>query len=319
MTREPCAWCGGPIPERARRDSRFCSKSCRQASHRFGSACVARRRATSPLRLAYADPPYPGLAARYYSDHPDYSGEVDHRELVERMAATYDGWALSTSSDALPDLLAMIRRDLGLQVRVASWHRGSRGGRTRWPKKAWEPVVYAGGRREPSDESCDDAFTLRARPRTTDPRRVIGAKPAGFAFWLFDLMGARPGDHFVDLFPGSGGVARAWEVYESRATSGDASGARADAPRAWVVGDRVVHSGGARAVVVDVHAPGSTAATVTIARGPRGGDRQTMTPSMVEAYGWRLAADASGAAQRDASRLEPRRVVEDLRDRSPTS
>lgn len=42
---------------------------------------------------------------------------------------------------------------------------------------------------------------------------------------LADLLGARPGDVFVDLFAGSGGVARAWEVYESRATSGDASGA----------------------------------------------------------------------------------------------
>lgn len=222
MTRE-CAWCGGPIPERARRDAQCCSKSCRQARHRFGRLCVSRRRATAPLRLAYADPPYPGLAARYYSDHPDYGGEVDHHELVARMAAEYDGWALSTSSDALPDLLAMIRRDLGLEVRVASWHRGSRPGVTAWPRKAWEPVIYAGGRRVPSRSAGDDALLHHARPRTTDPRRVIGAKPAAFAYWLFELLGARPGDVFVDLFPGSGGVARAWEVYESRATSGDAS------------------------------------------------------------------------------------------------
>jgi hypothetical protein len=34
-----------------------------------------------PLRLAYADPPYPGKA-RLYQDHPDYGGEVDHAELT---------------------------------------------------------------------------------------------------------------------------------------------------------------------------------------------------------------------------------------------
>ena len=32
---------------------------------------------TRPLRLAYADPPYPGNAW-LYRDHPDYGGEVDH-------------------------------------------------------------------------------------------------------------------------------------------------------------------------------------------------------------------------------------------------
>lgn len=218
MTRAPCAWCGGPIPERARRDSICCSQSCRQARHRFGRACVSRRRATSPLRLAYADPPYPGLARRYYADHPDYAGEVDHRALLEQLS-TYDGWALSTSSRALPDVLVIARHELALEVRVASWHRGSRPGVSAWPRSAWEPVVFAGGRRLPSREAGDDAFTHHARPRTTDPARVIGAKPAPFCFWLFGLLGGAPGDRFVDLFPGSGGVARAWEVFEARAST----------------------------------------------------------------------------------------------------
>lgn len=30
------------------------------------------------MRFAYADPPYPGQAAKHYRDHPDYAGEVDH-------------------------------------------------------------------------------------------------------------------------------------------------------------------------------------------------------------------------------------------------
>ena len=75
-----------------------------------------------------------------------------------------------------------------------------------------------------------DALVHVARIRTTDPRRVVGAKPAGFCWWLFDLLGALPGDELVDLFPGSGGIGRAWRLYSSagenrRNTRDDTSGA----------------------------------------------------------------------------------------------
>lgn len=168
------------------------------------------------MRFAYADPPYPGTAARYYADHPDYAGEVDHRELLS-LLQRYDGWALSTSAAALPEVL-WLTVELDLGVRVGSWHRGARPSRSAWPLRAWEPVVYAGGRRTVLDpgEAPVDTLDHVARPRTTDPRRVIGAKPSAFAFWMFDLLGARPGDELVDLFPGSGGIARAWEAVEAR-------------------------------------------------------------------------------------------------------
>jgi hypothetical protein len=88
-------------------------------------------------------------------------------------------------------------------------------------------VIYCGGRLGESSGGAGarrvDALVHVARPRTTDPKRVIGAKPAAFCFWMFDLLGARPGDDFVDLFPGSGGVTRAWQVYESRSAHADAS------------------------------------------------------------------------------------------------
>lgn len=48
---------------------------------------------------------------------------------------------------------------------------------------------------------------------TTLPGRVIGAKPAAFARWIFQLLGAAPGDTFDDLFPGSGAIGRAWHAY----------------------------------------------------------------------------------------------------------
>jgi hypothetical protein len=243
-----------------RRDSVCCSVRCRQARHRFTTAVGTGRAVAGgrALRLAYADPPYPGLSKRYYGDHPDFGGEVDHAELIEQLGA-FDGWALSTSARALPEVLALCPRG----VRVAAWVRGDRGGRSLGPLNAWEPVIYLGGRaaavrdtsrevlhdassaipttRPPGRDDASrstswgrrvavtgehdasdagrarrvDALVYHAHPRLTDPDRVIGAKPAVFCRWVFDLLGAQPQDEFSDLFPGSGGVSRAWDVFSS--------------------------------------------------------------------------------------------------------
>jgi len=209
-----CDWCHELLDATKRKDAKTCSKRCRQARHRFGREASSRTYATQPMTFAYADPPYPGLARRYYADHPDYGGEVDHRELLSRLQ-TYDAWALSTSSRALDDVLA-VARELGATYRVAAWFRGMRAVKAMGSLQAWEPVIYSGERLDVSLGFRPDAVACTPRPRTTDPRRVVGAKPARFCYWLFDLLGARPGDTFVDLFPGSGGVTRAWEVYVSR-------------------------------------------------------------------------------------------------------
>lgn len=215
-TGRECSWCRGALEVTARIDARFCSQRCRQAAHRFGRHCEALERAAEPMRLAYADPPYPGLARRYYEGHPDYAGEVDHEALLSRLQE-FDGWALSTSADALPEVLAIVAA-MGLEgVRVAAWVRGARPTPSRSPLTSWEPVLYGGGRRELSDRPALDSLSHVSRPRTTDPDRVVGAKPADFAWWLFSLLGARPGDDFHDLFPGSGGMSRAWAALEARA------------------------------------------------------------------------------------------------------
>jgi hypothetical protein len=174
-------------------------------------------------RFAYADPPYPGLA-HYYVGHPDYAGEVDHAELLARLA-TYDGWALSTSARALPQVLALTVQQ-GLAVRVAVWVRGARPHtRPRHPLNAWEPVIYVpvarGSGRDTSrgdevsrvDERRVDVLTHGMSPMLTLPSRVVGAKPAAFCRWMFDLIGATPADTFDDLYPGSGMVARTWEAF----------------------------------------------------------------------------------------------------------
>jgi hypothetical protein len=239
----PCAWCKGPIPEGARRDAVTCSKRCRQARHRVtvavrdgsaaargdtsraavddGSARAVRDVSRGPggaRRLAYADPPYPGKAF-YYRRHPDYAGEVDHAALLARLSG-YDGWALSTSARALPQVLALAVAQ-GLPVRVASWVRGARPHETaRHALNGWEPVIYV-----PVVSRVDralqarriDVLTHGVAPMTTLPGRVIGAKPAAFCRWMFGLIGASPGDTLDDLFPGSGIVGQAWRAYVSHA------------------------------------------------------------------------------------------------------
>lgn len=207
-----CDWCRGPIPERARRDSECCSVRCRQARHRFGvkAGRAIAASAIVPLRLAYADPPYPGLAG-LYRDHPDYAGEVDHAELVERLAG-YDGWALSTSERTLGAVLALCPPG----VRVAAWLKGDRASRSWQPVSSWEPVIYSAARPvDPDAGRRPDSLVYGVCPMTVLPGRVIGAKPAAVCSWIFGLLGAAPGDELDDLYPGSGAVGRAWRFYTS--------------------------------------------------------------------------------------------------------
>lgn len=219
--RRLCAWCRREIRATARRDARTCSQSCRQALARFRSHLVSATAATRPARLAYADPPYPGLS-RYYRGHPDYGGEVDHSALVARLQ-DFDGWALSTSAEALPRVLRLLDGINGWAV--ASWHRGGPHPRSRRPWSAWEPVIYRPAREALLLDAPPDALTYTSRARTTDRSRVIGAKPAAFAAWMFRLLGASRGDSLDDLYPGSGGIGRAWLLYQrgelSRAAEAD--------------------------------------------------------------------------------------------------
>ena len=211
-----CDWCGSPMPG-VRAHAVTCSVRCRQARQRFKRAAGTLPPATTPpLRLAYADPPYPGCSRRYYQTHADYAGEVDHVDLIARLT-TFDGWALSTSARALPTVLASCPPG----ARVAVWVRGERPTRSAWPLNAWEPVIFHGGRQTPDkDRRRVDVLTYRPGARTTDPGRVTGAKPAAFAAWVFELLGARNGDEFTDLYPGSGGVARAWRYASTEPTLG---------------------------------------------------------------------------------------------------
>jgi hypothetical protein len=224
--RRHCRWCFKPLPAACRSDAKHCGKPCRQAHHRFQAgraraAAVQLAGRYRPLRFAYADPPYPGTAARYYREHPDYGGEVDHAELIHGLDRDFpDGWALSTSAAALPVVLASCPPASPLTVpargplQVAAWFRGERPTTSHRPLSSWEPVIVRGGREYLSglEDRRLDSLQYVSRPRLTDRARVVRSKPAAFCWWLFGLLGAMPCDTLVDVFPGSGGVARAWSL-----------------------------------------------------------------------------------------------------------
>lgn len=166
------------------------------------------------MRLAYADPPYPGQAKRHYGDHPDYAGEVDHGGLICRLLH-YDGWALSTSNRALRDVLALCPP----HVRVLSWHKPIAPPMSGHGVFGWEPVIVSWAR--PPAGDLRDTLTVSPEQYTFRPKPegyVTGAKPPAFSRWLFQWLGARPGDEFADLFPGSRAVTDAWAAFNAAPT-----------------------------------------------------------------------------------------------------
>jgi hypothetical protein len=211
-----CAWCGGQLPSSR---ATYCSQRCRQWAFR-----LRRRRSTElahgrRMRMAYADPPYPGLSSKYYRNEPTYAGEVDHRELIGRLMREFpDGWALSTSAEALADVLALCPRG----VRVCPWVKPKGVPKTtKGIHNSHEYVLVYGGRQRPPGVR-DFLIAMPARHGGDLP----GRKPIAFCAWLFDLLGLETGDELVDLFPGTGIVGRCWAELSRRASpeySDDAS------------------------------------------------------------------------------------------------
>jgi hypothetical protein len=166
---------------------------------------VSDREMAKVLTMAYADPPYPGMAHFYGTP------EVDHAALVKDLCEQFpDGWALSTASTTLKQVLALCPDD----VRIGAWVKPFASFKPGVnPAYTWEPVIFRGGRRR-TDKSeltvrdfCAESITLR--------RGFTGAKPEGFCWWVFELSGLRTTDRFIDLFPGSGAVSRAWDSYRT--------------------------------------------------------------------------------------------------------
>lgn len=211
-----CAWCGARIRATTSRRHRFCSKACRQTAFRVrkraGVADVSSDATPSlrAARFAYADPPYPGLARKYYRHEATYAGEVDHAQLIASLLqdTTLHGWALSTSPKALREVLPLCPAT----ARVCAWLKPIGVDSRTWGlHNAWEVVIVVGGRpRRPGVRDWqEEPEALRAMP-ARGGGSLPGRKPIAFCAWLFDLLGMIPGDELVDLFPGTGVVSRAW-------------------------------------------------------------------------------------------------------------
>jgi len=178
------------------------------------------------LRFCYADPPYIGCAQRFYKDQPDYAGEVDHKALLQQLYDDFsDGWALSSHPRGLWDLLPMIPKSW--KCRIAAWCKpfgtiGAFG----TPMNCWEPVIFRGGRKRDRDGGSIPDFVVTngyysrfGNPGAKQTRGLAGAKPDEFCYWIFELLNMQSGDDFVDLFPGTGRVTRAWERYQKAGVS----------------------------------------------------------------------------------------------------
>ena len=166
------------------------------------------------MRFAYADPPYYGLAKKFYGHlHPqagDYDRLETHAALIERLCAEYpDGWAMSLHTPSLRHILPLCPDD----VRVGSWVKPFCSFKPGVPRAyAWEPVIFRGGR--PLGRSDRTVRDYCAAPITLR-RGFTGAKPAALLHWICEWLGVQAGDAVDDLFPGSGGCAIAIADYLS--------------------------------------------------------------------------------------------------------
>ena len=163
--------------------------------------------------IGYADPPYPGQSKRHYGGHQDYAGEVCHAELVDRLETEFDGWVLHTSTPAIPQIAALVGDIEG--VRWCAWVKPFAAFKKNVPVAyAWEPVIVKAARKPEVGGAVSPLRDWFSEPITMK-RGLSGAKPEKVCHWIFECVGAKPGDKLADLFPGTGSVTDAWHTWSA--------------------------------------------------------------------------------------------------------
>lgn len=166
------------------------------------------------MKFAYADPPYLGLAEKFYghlhAEAAAYDDPETHRTLIARMTDEYDGWALSLHLPSLGVILPMCPPDARVGAWVKPFASFKKNVTRAW---TWEPIILWGGRKIPITKN-----TVRdwiEAPCVAEPitlrRGFTGAKPAAVCHWIFSWLNMQAGDEFVDMFPGSGAVSVAFD------------------------------------------------------------------------------------------------------------
>lgn len=179
------------------------------------------------MRFAYADPPYLGQGVKHYGDRHEDAADCDtlewHAALVERLCDEFpDGWALSLHTPSLKAMLNLCPDD----VRVGAWVKPFAAYKANVTRAyAWEPIILRGGRPIPRTQPTVRDFIecpvsempsledLAVKEPIAMRRGFPGAKPAAVCWWIFDWLNMEPDDELVDLFPGSGAVAAAWQSW----------------------------------------------------------------------------------------------------------
>jgi hypothetical protein len=184
------------------------------------------------MRLAIADPPYPPFngsggrknrASRWYGDKQrsikdrpaDNHASADvwdditkHRELLLQLLDEFDGFAIATSPDGIAAY-----HPLPIGMRILAWIKPNAIPGAHRIKSSWEPVLIFPpiGRR-----SNRQGVGMTSDILTANAPRVgfHGAKPETWTHWVLDALSFdKATDTVVDMFPGSGQVARAIETY----------------------------------------------------------------------------------------------------------
>ena len=161
------------------------------------------------MRVAYADPPYSGMAARYGR------GEVNQVRLLAALQ-NFDGWAMSCHVRGLLELAPHIPKGARVGAWCKTWVSFKKGV---FPPYGWEPVIFKPAR----NVSIDDPASVGVRDWVVDPANMngfFGSKPPKFCGWLFSILGMEPDDEFHDLFRGSGAVTKAWAQWRACAKAG---------------------------------------------------------------------------------------------------
>ena len=177
------------------------------------------------MRVAIADPPYPGQSKRLYGEHDAYAGEVDHRELVARLLAGFDAWALHTSASALHEILPLCpapepsRKNVGRYLqgtgtRVLVWVKPQTVWRPVSVQWGWEPILIYEARPRPRERGTLRDW-VQCNPRDGG-NTFTGSKPRAVSEFVFEALGLEPQDELVDLFPGSGAIGEAWDGWRNQ-------------------------------------------------------------------------------------------------------
>lgn len=161
------------------------------------------------MRFAYADPPYYKQGKKHYDKHhPDavvWDEKAAHFDLVKKLVEEYpDGWALSCNTKDLQWLLPACPED----IRVCAWVKNFHQIRAIPVQHAWEAVILWRGRKQNKRNPMVRDWYLGVPTRM---KGLPGAKSDKFNDWILSLLNYQDGDILDDLFPGTGGMAKATE------------------------------------------------------------------------------------------------------------